>query len=205
VGGLGTFAALLSVVRQFNLLRAQNDLVQKNVLASLDGQLYVRLDSFNRFVVEHDAEYDLQGRPDAEAEATGHWSRRHRRCDPGFTGYQQIYQHHVRYDPLDTEDWERWQKDRAHFSGKPYAQGYRQAVRDRYTRCCRDYADGLVSRWGNRSAQQRPASGTVRRAPPPRQSGSRQKPQPQATLPGSGSRLRRAPQAPRGRHAVGSP
>src|SRR5260370_533010 len=59
VGGLGTVAALLFVVRQFNLLRHQSDLVQKNVLASLDGQLYARLDTFNKFVVEQDAEYEM--------------------------------------------------------------------------------------------------------------------------------------------------
>src|SRR5947209_4823007 len=53
VGGLGTFVALLFVVRQFNLLRTQTELVQKNTAASMDGQLYARLDSFNKFIVEH--------------------------------------------------------------------------------------------------------------------------------------------------------
>src|ERR1700676_4526050 len=58
VGGLGTFVALLFVVRQFNLLHSQSELVQKNVAASMDGQLYARLDSFNRFVVEHAEDYE---------------------------------------------------------------------------------------------------------------------------------------------------
>ena len=40
VGGLGTFVALIFVVRQFNLLRTQSELVQKNTMASMDGQLY---------------------------------------------------------------------------------------------------------------------------------------------------------------------
>jgi hypothetical protein len=35
------------VLRQFNLLRTQSELVQKNVVASMDAQLYARLDSFN--------------------------------------------------------------------------------------------------------------------------------------------------------------
>jgi hypothetical protein len=47
---------------------------------------------------------------------------------------------------LDTEDWEKWQKDMAHFFGKPYARGYWQAVRDRYAKSFRDYADGIVAR-----------------------------------------------------------
>jgi hypothetical protein len=57
VSGLGSFAALIYVIRQFNLLGAQSKLVQKNILASLNGQLYARLDSFNKLTVDHDQEY----------------------------------------------------------------------------------------------------------------------------------------------------
>ena len=53
VGGLGTFVALIIVIQQFTLLRTQSELVQKNTRASMDGQLYARLDSFNKFIVEH--------------------------------------------------------------------------------------------------------------------------------------------------------
>ena len=53
IGGLGTFVALIIVLRQFYLLRTQSELVQKNIVASMDAQLYIRLDSFNRFVFEH--------------------------------------------------------------------------------------------------------------------------------------------------------
>lgn len=59
MGGLGTFAALIYVIRQFNLLGTQSSLMQKNIRASLDGQLYARLDSFNKFIVDHDAEYGV--------------------------------------------------------------------------------------------------------------------------------------------------
>src|SRR6202140_5895385 len=63
VGGLGTFVALIIVMRQFYLLRTQSELVQKNIVASMDGQLYARLDSFNRFIVEHYKEYALLDEP----------------------------------------------------------------------------------------------------------------------------------------------
>jgi hypothetical protein len=63
IGGLGTFVAIIFVVRQFNLLHTQSELVQRNSMASLDGQLYGRLDSFNKVIVEHDAEYELLSKP----------------------------------------------------------------------------------------------------------------------------------------------
>src|SRR6476469_846019 len=63
VGGLGTFIALIIVLRQFYLLRTQSELVQKNIVASTEAQLYARLDSFNRFVFEHSHEYDLLDKP----------------------------------------------------------------------------------------------------------------------------------------------
>jgi heme A synthase len=77
VGGLGTFVALIFVVRQFNLLRTQSELVQKNTAAAMDAQLYARLDSFNKFVVEHDKEYDLLDTP-LEKQAPEHRSKLHR-------------------------------------------------------------------------------------------------------------------------------
>lgn len=40
IGGLGTFVALIFVVRQFNLLHTQSELVQTNTMASMDAQLY---------------------------------------------------------------------------------------------------------------------------------------------------------------------
>jgi hypothetical protein len=145
VGGLGSFAALIYVIRQFNLLGAQNKLVQKNILASLDGQVYARLDSFNRFIVEHDAEYALLGKPFGDEELLNHRPRLHRLCDLGFTFYEQIYKHHVRYDLLDTEDWDEWQENMRHFFGKQYVRGYWAATRARYARSFRAFADGLVA------------------------------------------------------------
>src|SRR5438874_1523085 len=105
VGGLGGVAALLYVVRQFNLLRQQSELVQKNTRATLDGQLYARLDCFNRFIVEHDVEYELLDTlREGEAEV-GHRAKLHHLCDLGFTFYEQVFKHHTRYDLLETEDW----------------------------------------------------------------------------------------------------
>jgi hypothetical protein len=148
VGGLGTFAAIIFVVRQFNLLRAQSELVQKNTRASMDGRLYSRLDSFNRFIVEHDREYEMLDRPYERAEAADHRYRLHHLCDLGFTFYEEIFKHHVRYRLLDTEDWDEWRQNMAHFFGKPYVRGYWPAVAGRYARSFRAFADDLVARVG---------------------------------------------------------
>jgi hypothetical protein len=80
VGGLGTFVALIFVVRQFNLLM-QSELVQNNTRATMDGQLYSRLDSFNKFIVEHDNEYEMLNKPYERDEATDHRYRLHHLCD----------------------------------------------------------------------------------------------------------------------------
>jgi hypothetical protein len=96
VGGLGTFVALVFVVRQFNLLRTQSELVQKNTMVSMDGQLYSRLDSFNKFIVEHDKEYEMLDKPFERDEPGDHRYRLHHLCELGFTFYEEIYKHHVK-------------------------------------------------------------------------------------------------------------
>jgi hypothetical protein len=146
VGGLGTFVALIFVVRQFNLLRTQSDLVQKNTMASMDGQLYARLDSFNKFIVEHDKEYEMLNQPYERGEPTEHRYRLHHLCDLGFTFYEEIYKHHVRYRLLDTEDWEEWQQHLAHFLSKPYVRGYWRTIAGRYARSFQAFANDLVAK-----------------------------------------------------------
>ncbi len=144
VGGLGTFVALLFVVRQFNLLRTQSEVVQKNTMASMDGQLYARLDSFNKFIVEHDKEYELLNKPYEGDEPVDHRYRLHHLCDLGFTFYEEIYKHHVRYRLLDTEDWEEWQQNMAHFFSKPYVRGYWPTIAGRYARSFQAFADDFL-------------------------------------------------------------
>ena len=144
VGGIGTFVALLFVVRQFNLLRAQSELVQKNTQASMDGQLYARLDSFNKFIVEHDKEYELLNEPYRPTDSTEHKYRLHHLCDLGFTFYEEIYKHHVRYQLLDTEDWDEWQQNMAHFFAKPYVVGYWRTVAGRFARSFESFANQLL-------------------------------------------------------------
>jgi hypothetical protein len=146
IGGLGTFIALIIVIRQFNLLRAQSDLVQKNVVASLDGQLYARLDSFNKFIVEHDKEYELLNQPYPLEESPERRSKLHHLCDLGFTFYEEIYKHHVRYQLLDTEDWNEWQENMLHFFGKPYVRGYWKHVAGRYAQSFQRFASGLAAK-----------------------------------------------------------
>jgi hypothetical protein len=63
VGGLGSFASLLFVVGQFHLFAVQNTLMQKNIRAALDAQLYARLESFNRYALEHGADHEMLRRP----------------------------------------------------------------------------------------------------------------------------------------------
>jgi hypothetical protein len=146
VGGLGTAVALIFVVRQFHLLRLQTDWLQKNIRASMDGELYGRLDSFNRFIVEHDREYASLTQPFGEEGTTANNPKLHHLCDLGFTFYEEIYKHHVRYELLDTEDWEEWQQNMSHFFAKPYVQGYWRTVAGRYAKSFQTFADDLVLR-----------------------------------------------------------
>jgi len=134
IGGLGTFVALIIVLRQFYLLRTQSEFVQKNIVASMDAQLYVRLDSFNRFVFEHSQEYDLLDKPYLEVESPEQRSKLHRMCELGFTFFEEIFKHHVRLKLLETEDWEEWQQNLLHFLRKPYVQGYWKTVAERYAK-----------------------------------------------------------------------
>jgi hypothetical protein len=158
VGGLGTFIALVFVVRQFNLLHAQSELMQKNILASMDGQLYARLDSFNKFIVEHDEEYNLLTTSYEEQNSPNHRSKLHHLCDLGFTFYEEIYKHHVRYQLLDTEDWDEWQKNMAHFLSKAYVRGYWATVAERYAKSFQSFANGIVARVGSRQTAESSAS-----------------------------------------------
>jgi hypothetical protein len=150
VGGLGTFVALIIVMRQFHLLRTQSDLVQKNIVASMDGQLYARLDSFNRFIVEHHKEYALLDEPFEQHASLDDRPKLHHLCDMGFTFYEEIYKHHVRYKLLDTEDWEEWQQNMIHFFSKPYVRGYWNIVAGRYAKSFQTFANDLVASIGSK-------------------------------------------------------
>jgi len=132
IGGLGTFIALIVVLRQFYLLRSQSELVQKNIVASIEAQLYGRLDSFNRFVFEHSREYDLLDEPFDSIESIDARSKLHRMCELGFTFFEEIFKHHVRLQLLGTEDWEEWEQNLLHFLRKPYVKGYWKKVANRY-------------------------------------------------------------------------
>lgn len=134
VGGLGTFVALIIVLRQFYLLQAQTELVQKNIVASMDAQLYARLDSFNRFVFEHHREYDLLDQPYTQLESLDLRSKLHRMCELGFTFFEEIFKHHVRLQLLETEDWNEWEQNLLHFFSKPYVRGYWKTVAQRYAK-----------------------------------------------------------------------
>jgi hypothetical protein len=146
VGGLGTFVALIFVVRQFNLLHTQSALVQKNMMASMDAQLYSRLDSFNKFVVEHDKEYEMLNMPFEQTEPMDHRYRLHHLCDLGFSFYEEIYKHHVRYGLLDTEDWDEWEQNMVHFFSKAYVRGYWAIVAGRFARSFQAFAKDLLAK-----------------------------------------------------------
>ena len=144
IGGLGTFIALIFLYRQFHLLQAQSDLVQKNIAASLDAQLYVRLDSFNRFVFEHSEEYDLLDKSYSQIDSLEQRSKLHRMCELGFTFFEEIYKHHIRKQLLETEDWEEWQQNLIHFFEKPYVQGYWKKVAPRYAKSFQVMANQVI-------------------------------------------------------------
>jgi hypothetical protein len=144
IGGLGTFVALIIVLRQFHLLRTQSELVQKNIVASTDAQLYDRLDSFNRFVFEHSPEYDRLDQPYPQAESAEQRSKLHRMCELGFTFFEEIFKHHVRLKLLETEDWEEWQQNMIHFFRKPYVQGYWNTIAGRYAESFQSLVKELI-------------------------------------------------------------
>jgi hypothetical protein len=146
IGGLGTFVALIVVLRQFYLLRTQSELVQKNVIASIDAQLYARLDSFNRFVFEHSQEYDLLDKPYLRAESPEQRSKLHRMCELGFTFFEEIFKHHARLKLLETEDWEEWQQNMVHFFRKPYVQGYWKTIAERYAKSFQGLVNELIEK-----------------------------------------------------------
>ena len=144
IGGLGTFVALIIVLRQFYLLRAQSELVQKNIVASMDAQLYIRLDSFNRFVFEHYQEYDLLDQPYLQEESPDQRSKLHRMCELGFTFFEEIFKHHVRLKLLETEDWDEWEQNLIHFFRKPYVRGYWRTIAGRYAKSFQAVVNELV-------------------------------------------------------------
>jgi hypothetical protein len=146
IGGLGTFVAFIFLVRQFNLLQDQSELVQRNTLASLEAQLYTRLDSFNRFVVEHAQEYELLNTPFDGDKPSDHLYKLHHLCELGFTIYEQIYKHRIRYQLIDAEDWEEWQQQMNHFFSKPYVRGYWSTIAGRYARSFQSYANELITK-----------------------------------------------------------
>ena len=146
IGGLGTFVALIIVLRQFYLLRTQSELVQKNIVASMDAQLYARLDSFNRFVFEHYQEYDLLDKPYLREESPDQRSKLHRMCELGLTFFEEIFKHHVRLNLLETEDWDEWEQNLIHFFQKAYVRGYWKAVVGRYAKSFQAIANELVEK-----------------------------------------------------------
>lgn len=146
IGGLGTVFALFYVVRQFSLLRQQSELMQKNVLASLDGQVYGRLDSFNRLIVEHNTEYELLDSLHAGDEQEGHRAELHHLCDTGLSFFEQIYKLHTRYGLLDSAGWDEWQQRMAYFFAKRYVGEYWQSVRTRYDVTFRNFVDQLTDK-----------------------------------------------------------
>jgi hypothetical protein len=150
VGGLGTCVALIIVIQQFTLLRTQSELVQKNTRASMDGQLYARLDSFNRFIVEHYKEYGLLDQSFEQDASPEDRPKLHHLCDMGFTFYEEIYKHHVRYNLLETEDWEEWQQNMVHFFSKPYVRGYWTTVDVRFAKSFQTFIYELLAKNGSK-------------------------------------------------------
>ena len=146
IGGLGTFVALIVVMRQFNLLRDQSALVQKNIVASMDAQLYARLDSFNRFIFEHYKEYDLLDQPYSAEESPDLRSKLHRLCELGFTFYEEILKHKARLNMLESEDWDEWEQNMRHLFHKPYVRGYWKMVSVRYSNSFQFLVNQLIEK-----------------------------------------------------------
>jgi hypothetical protein len=161
IGGLGNFAALIIVLQQFYLLRKQSELVQKNTVASMDAQLYVRLDSFNRFVFEHSEEYDLLDTPYRQLESQAQRSKLHRMCELGFTFFEEIFKHHCRLKLLETEDWDEWEQNLMHFFRKPYVHEYWKTVAGRYSKSFQALANEHVKKMENKQEASKVLAGVA--------------------------------------------
>jgi|GEM_PF-2161037 len=145
ISGLGTLVAVIFVVRQFKLLRLQTDLLQKNVAASMDSAVYNRLDSFNRFIVEHHRIYDLLNTHQNGNEPADQKANLHHLCDLGFTFYEEIFKHNSRYQLLHSEDWDEWKAKLQHFFEKPYVEGYWKSVSHRYSHSFQKFILEMIS------------------------------------------------------------
>lgn len=145
VSGLGTLVALIFVVRQFKLFRQQTDLLEKNVTASMDSALYNRLDSFNRFIVEHHRIYESLSIHESGHEPADQKANLHHFCDLGFTFYEEIFKHNTRYRLLHSEDWDEWKANLQHFFEKPYVRGYWKSVSHRYSHSFQKFIIEMIS------------------------------------------------------------
>jgi hypothetical protein len=112
----------------------------------MDAQLYVRLDSFNRFVFEHSEEYDLLDTPYRQLESQAQRSKLHRMCELGFTFFEEIFKHHCRLKLLETEDWDEWEQNLMHFFRKPYVHEYWKTVAGRYSKSFQALANEHVKK-----------------------------------------------------------
>lgn len=131
---LATLVALIFVVRQFKLATHQSELLRKNINASMDNVLYARLDSFNRFIVEHHTIYEMLNSTEFGEEPANERARLHHLCDLAFSFYEEVFKHHSRYQFLHPEDRDEWNSQMQHFFGKRYVQGYWEQVSLRYSR-----------------------------------------------------------------------
>ena len=120
--------------------------MQKNILASMDSQIYSRFDSFNKFIIDHHLEYEQLDTSFNGPELPEHRSKLHHLCDMGITLYEEIHRHHTKYGLIDTDDWEEWQQNMVHFFSKPYVRGYWNLVAGRYARSFQSFANDLVAR-----------------------------------------------------------
>jgi hypothetical protein len=111
---------------------AQFKLLQKNIRASMDGELYGRLDRFNKFIVDHAKEYNLLNQPYQPDASADHKYRLYHLCEFGFTFFEEIFKHHKRYGLMEGEDWEEWRQNMAHFFKKPYVRGFWPRIANRF-------------------------------------------------------------------------
>jgi hypothetical protein len=54
----------------------------------------------------------------------------------------------MRYNLVETEDWDEWQQNMIHFFKKPYVRDYWKTVTGRYAKSFQAFAGEMVSRLG---------------------------------------------------------
>jgi hypothetical protein len=67
-------------------------------------------------------------------------------CHLGFMFYEGIYKKRMKFNLADTEAWQEWQQNMAHFFSKAYVRGYWESVAGSYAKSFQTFVANLVAK-----------------------------------------------------------